>query len=133
VFEGSKPAFLVAFDHCQTIATERFLLPAGIWHVQRLFGALTGLGRDGEFARSAKILEDYVHPIIEARLKDLNVNDKNDLLSLYIRHARETNQTHMLTPTYLRDTIINCTSWQRPLFSRVPPLTNAESSTNKQS
>lgn len=74
-----------------------------------MFGALTGLGIDGEFARSAKVLEDYVRPIIEARLTDSKIDEKTDLLSLYIKHARDTKQAHMLQTSYLRDTIINCT------------------------
>lgn len=107
--EGKKPPFLVAFDHCQTVATERFLVPPFVWHLQRLFGAFTGLGQEGELARSAQILEDYVQPIIAERLKDVTISEKTDLLSLYIKHARDTQQSHMLEPTYLRDTIINCT------------------------
>jgi cytochrome P450 len=91
------------------VSTERFLVPPLIWHFQRIFGALTGLGPEAELIRSAQVLEDYVRPIIEARLKDTEISEKNDLLSLYIKHARDTQQAHMLDPTYLRDTIINCT------------------------
>ena len=53
-------------------------------------------------------MEDYVRPIIEDRLKDADINSKNDLLSLYIQHGRETKQAHMLDVSYLRDTVINC-------------------------
>jgi cytochrome P450 len=112
--EGKKPPFLVAFDTCQTVATERFLMTPLVWHLERMFGALTGLGKEGAFARSAQVLEDYVRPIIDQRLKDVDVNSKSDLLSLYIKHARDTKQAHMLDPTYLRDTIINCESSNAP-------------------
>lgn len=84
--------------------------------MQRMLGSLTGLGDEGRFAKSAKVLDEYVRPIIEERLKDVNVNNKNDLLSLYIKHARETQQAHMLDPTYLRDTIINC-EFTNPWFN----------------
>ncbi|KAH9249848.1 hypothetical protein BASA81_012339 [Batrachochytrium salamandrivorans] len=105
--EGKKNPFLVAFDNCQCHATERFLVLPLMWTLERYLSLITGVGSGTQYETDLKILEDYINPIIAARLADPDVTSKQDLLSLYINHGKATKQDFMLEVPFLRDTIIN--------------------------
>ena len=104
--EGVKPAFLVSFDFCQLFSAQRVVQSPLQWRLSKLLAKAANVGPDAEFQRHLAVVDDYVYDVVRRR-KQEQTADKQDLLSLYINHARETGQAHMLEDVYLRDTIVN--------------------------
>jgi hypothetical protein len=86
--------------------TQLFLFLLGIPQT-RLFATYTGIGEEARLMESIQIMADYVDKIIYARLQDTDLENKHDLLSLYINHGKSRGQKHMLEVDFLRDTIMN--------------------------
>jgi len=103
--EGVKPAFLVSFDYCQNVASERVARSPLDWQIARLIGSVTGTGKEGRFIKHMKVIDDYVYKIINERLYEKDISSRTDLLSLYIQHSR--NQGEQFTLTDFRDIIVN--------------------------
>lgn len=106
---GTKSEFLLAFDVAQNAASERILLLPLQWHLERFAATYLGLpfGTEAKLIAAMKVINPYVYQIVQERKRVLDLSDKEDLLSLYINHARKTNQPHILEDSYLADTIIN--------------------------
>ena len=87
------------------------MVPPLTWNLQRIFGMLTGLGREGENIYHVKVINDYIYSIIDQRLKetDEQVNARKDLLSLYIQFSRA--QKQPFSREDYRDIIANCESF----------------------
>lgn len=102
---GVKPQFLVSFDLAQQIMSERIMMPPPAWNVARVFGMITGAGVEGEFVEHVKLIDDYIYSIVDERLNEKDIGERNDLLSLYIQYSRS--QKEQFTREDYRDIIAN--------------------------
>lgn len=109
-FLGRKLPFLHAFDEAQQSLSYRIPLPDPLWMFMRRFN----LGWERKLKAHIKLLHDYVAKIVSQRKKEitsanLDPNDlgDSDLLTLFILHARKTNDKALESDDYLRDVVLN--------------------------
>jgi len=59
------------------------------------------------FVANMRIINDYIHSVIQERRKSPELETHRDLLSLNMQHAQHINDSSLLTDGYLRDLILN--------------------------
>lgn len=100
---GEKIDFLVRFDRLQLNCTLRSILPPFVWKTLRYLN----VGFERQIREDARETSRYVRKIIADRRASANVEEREDLLSLYIKTARATGKTYMEEEAYLEDAILN--------------------------
>jgi len=81
----------------------RGIQPPFFWKAKRFFGILD----EGAAAHHIAVCKDYVRDIIHRRRQSQDFEQRNDLLSLYIAHAKKSGLDYMAEDDYLMDVCFN--------------------------
>lgn len=100
---ASKPQFLTDFDCGQSHSGHRMNKPYFLWKAQRFFG----LGTEPGFKSSTARMSVFCDEIIQRRRQAGDLEDRGDLLSMFIAYGRAKGQPELMTDAYLKDVIIN--------------------------
>eukprot|EP01060_Flectonema_neradi_P007000 TRINITY_DN1483_c0_g1_i8.p1 TRINITY_DN1483_c0_g1~~TRINITY_DN1483_c0_g1_i8.p1 ORF type:complete len:488 (+),score=113.07 TRINITY_DN1483_c0_g1_i8:95-1558(+) len=92
--------FQKSFDASQSICTTRFVNP--FWKIHRLLNIKT----EKELLNHLKIIDDYLHEVIDEKMKDRESNEQN-LVAMHITQCEIDGNTY--TASDLRDIILNFT------------------------
>lgn len=99
----AKPQFLIDFDLGQAHVQDRMQQPPAYNQAAKFLS----LGREPEYQKACVRLTQYCEGIIQQRKQAGDLEDRGDLLSMFIAYGREKNQPELLTDAGLRDAIIN--------------------------
>lgn len=98
----TKSPFLEDFDAMQGLCTKRFFAPTFVWKAMRALN----LGSEREISTRAPRLKRYVMGVIAQRRQEDNLEERGDLLSMFIAHAHKSGG-EPLSDAYLCDVILN--------------------------
>jgi cytochrome P450 len=101
--KGNKIDFLVQFDRIQQMSVLRFILPRMVTSVMQYLN----IGSEKLIREDAKEIRKYVNKIVRDRKENKDLEQKEDLLSLYIKTARATGKRYIEEDAYLEDAILN--------------------------
>lgn len=107
VERGERDEFQRAFDEAQIRSTQRMMVLPVMWHLERLFSWAIPWGNEAKLRRALGVILPRVSRIVRERKAEIDLGSRDDLLSLYIRHARKTDQPHMLDERFLVETTIS--------------------------
>jgi len=103
--DNDKPDFLHAFDVAVGVCAGRFITPPPI----TIFLKLLSLSHEGEFKTHIKLIDEFVYRVVDKVLamKPEELEQRNDLLGLYVNYAHKTADSSMLDRKFLRDVAVN--------------------------
>jgi cytochrome P450 len=106
IVKQEKIDFLIRFDRAQNLCFNRLVVPVFVWKALRYFD----LSYEKQLSEDTKELRTYVQKIIEERKRTLSMSEADkykDILSMYMRTARESNKPYLEEDEYLQDVVLN--------------------------
>lgn len=107
LIRDEKIDFLVRFDRAQNLCLNRLIIPIFVWKTLRYLN----LWYERQLSEDSRELRAYVQKIIQERKKNISSfsNDEKyrDILSMYMKAARDSKKPYLADDGYLQDVVLN--------------------------